>query len=57
MNKYQLSPGMNVETLDGYEIEFKNTLEIKTGDELTIIKYSDDDPGWVYCKNIHGLGA
>ena len=46
---------MNVETLERYEIEIKNSFEMKTGEEFTIIKYSGDELGWVDCKNIHGL--
>lgn len=49
MEQKKLVTGMKVHALDSYEIEFTNILSVKGGDKLQFIKYSDDEPGWVYC--------
>lgn len=57
MKDEQITVGIKVETLNKYIAEFENPIEIVPGDELKIIKYSPDEPGWVYCINNAGIEA
>lgn len=51
MENKELHSGMQVQAKESYEIEFKKPIKIIKGDELHLIKYSKDDPGWVFCRN------
>ena len=40
-----ISEANKVETINPYKVEFRNPIEIFSGEELTIIKYSPNEPG------------
>lgn len=54
MENKELLSGMQVQAKESYEIEFKDPIKITQGEILKLLKYSEEDPGWVYCSNEEG---
>ena len=54
MENEKLSIGMKIHSKYNYDIEFSDIITIKPGDVLQLLKYSKDEPGWVYCRNLEG---